>query len=99
MGQEGSQRSNINEDRAPRQVWWKDCFVVGLMGHLWERGPPLDLDILLFVGRSVKGGRLEVCEEGERTGEQAKHRCTGPVSRDGAASGLVDLCGCGWQSV
>lgn len=73
--------------------------MVGLMGHLWERGPPLDLDILLFVGTNLKRGRLEVCEEEERTGEQAKHRWTGPVSRDGAASGLVDLCGWGWESV
>lgn len=71
--------------------------MVGLMGHLWERGPLLDLDILLFVGTSLKGGRLEACEKGECTGEKAKHRCTGPVSRDGAASGLVDLCGRGWK--
>lgn len=45
----------------------------------------------------MKGGRLEACEKGECTGEKAKHRYTGPVSRDGAASGLVDLCGYGWK--
>lgn len=47
----------------------------------------------------MKDGRLEAYEKGECTGEQAKHRCTGPVSRNGAISGLADLCGCGWESV
>lgn len=69
--------------------------MVGLMSHLWKKGPLFD--ILLFIGTSLKDGRLEACEEGERTDEQVKHRCAGPVSRDGAASGLVDSCGCVWM--